>query len=140
MWVEFVATGWCTKKWLRLYEAIRNLTSGDMGIMLVMIRLGVTRLVYLLDMFQGRWEKGHCDFVCVERLWVIGPVVVMLSYSPVVHVVLVLLGVDPVLRSRCGIEWKKYVALFQVSKISAGWHSRNLILAIDCSRIVTLNA
>ena len=34
----------------------------------------------------------------------IGPVVVMLSYSPVVHVVLVLLGVDPVLRSRCGIE------------------------------------
>ena len=140
MWVEFVATGWCTKKWLRLYEVIRNLTSGDMGIMLVVIRLGVTRLVYLLDMFQGRWEKGHCDFVCVERLWVIGPVVCMLSYSPVVHVVLVLLGVDPVLRSRCGIEWKKYVALFQVSKISAGWHSRNLMLAIDCSRIVTLNA
>ena len=49
-----MATGWCTKKWLRLYEAIRNLTSGDMGIMLVVIRLGVTRLVYLLDMFQGR--------------------------------------------------------------------------------------
>ena len=34
----------------------------------------------------------------------IGPVVVMLSYSPVVSVVLVLLGVDPILRSRSGIE------------------------------------
>ena len=49
-----MATGWCTKKWLRLYEAIRNLISSDMGIMLVVIQLGVTRLVYLLDLFQER--------------------------------------------------------------------------------------
>ena len=25
----FVAAGWCTKKWLRFDQTIRNLTSGD---------------------------------------------------------------------------------------------------------------
>ena len=37
---------------------------------------------------------------------------------------------------------KKYVTLFQVSKMSAGRHYRNLILATDSSRtrIVTLKA
>ena len=29
--MEFMAAGWCTGKWLRLYQTIRNLTSGDMG-------------------------------------------------------------------------------------------------------------
>ena len=37
-----------------------------------------------------------------------------------------------------GLSDKKYVSLFQVSKRSAGRHSRNLILATDCCRIVTL--
>ena len=64
------------------------------------------RLVHLLDLFQGRGEKGQCDLVCVERLWMIGLMVVMLmSYSSVVSVVLVLSGVGTVLRSRYGIEW-----------------------------------
>ena len=27
--IELIATGWCTKKWLRFNETIRNLTSGD---------------------------------------------------------------------------------------------------------------
>ena len=27
--MEFVAAGWCTKKWLRFNQTIRNLTSGD---------------------------------------------------------------------------------------------------------------
>ena len=27
--MEFVAAGWCTKKWLRFDQIIRNLTSGD---------------------------------------------------------------------------------------------------------------
>ena len=27
-----VTTGWCTRKWLRLDQTIRNLTSGDLGI------------------------------------------------------------------------------------------------------------
>ena len=63
------------------------------------------RLVYLLDLFQGRGEKGQCDLVCVERLWMIGLMVVMLmSYSRVVSVVLVLSRVGTVLRSRYGIE------------------------------------
>ena len=38
------AAGWCTGKWLRLYETIRNIASGDMEIPLVVIRLGVTGL------------------------------------------------------------------------------------------------
>ena len=53
--MKFVAVGWCTGKWLRLYETIRDLTSGDLGILLVVIRLGLTvlkktRVVYLLDL------------------------------------------------------------------------------------------
>ena len=52
---------------------MRNLTSDDLGILLVVIRLGVTRLkktrfVYLLDLFEGRGEKGQCDSVCLECL------------------------------------------------------------------------
>ena len=33
--------GWCRSKWLRIYQTIGNLTAGDMGIALVVIRLGV---------------------------------------------------------------------------------------------------
>ena len=63
------------------------------------------RLLYLLDLFEGRGEKGLCDLVCVECLWMIGPMAVMLmSCSLVVSVVLVPSGVGPVLRSRYGIE------------------------------------
>ena len=77
----------------------------------MVIRLGVTvlkkfRLVYLLDLFEGREERGQCDLVCVECLWIIGLMVVMLmSYSRVVSVVLLRLG--PVLRSRYRIELQK---------------------------------
>ena len=42
--MELVATGWCTSKWLRLNETIRNLTSGDLEIALMVIQLGETRL------------------------------------------------------------------------------------------------
>ena len=57
--MEFVAAGWCTRKWLRLYQTMRNLTSGDLGILLVVIQLGVTglnktKVVYLLDLFEGK--------------------------------------------------------------------------------------
>ena len=27
--MEFVAAGWCTKKWVKFDQTIRNLTSGD---------------------------------------------------------------------------------------------------------------
>ena len=52
---------------------MRNLTSGDLGILLVVIQLRVTglkktKVVYLLDLFEGRGEKGQWDFVCLERL------------------------------------------------------------------------
>ena len=75
--MEFVATGWCTRQWLRLYQAMRNLTCGDMGIPLVETRQEVTglkkiRLVYLLELFQGRGEKGQCDLMCVESFWANG--------------------------------------------------------------------
>ena len=36
--MEYLAVGWCRRKWLRLYETIRNLTSGEIGILLVVIR------------------------------------------------------------------------------------------------------
>ena len=66
--MKFVAAGWCTRRWLRFYQTIRNLTSGDMGTPLVVMRLGVTglkmiRLVYLLDLFERRGEKGQRDLV-----------------------------------------------------------------------------
>ena len=45
-------------------------------------RLEKIRLVYLLDLFERRCEKGQCDSVYVECLWMIGLMVVMLmSYS-----------------------------------------------------------
>ena len=61
-------------KQLRFDQAIRNLTCGDLEILIVVIGLGVTGLkitgfMYLLDLFgEGRGENGWCDFVCVERL------------------------------------------------------------------------
>ena len=81
--MELVAAGWCTRKWLRLYQAIRNPTSGDLEIRLVVIHMGVTgfektSVVYLLDLFEGREEKGQCDLVCVSVVlvpWGVGPVV-----------------------------------------------------------------
>ena len=42
--MEMVAAGCCTRKWLRFDQTIRNLTCGDLGIPLVVIELGVTRL------------------------------------------------------------------------------------------------
>ena len=35
--MEFGAVGWCTRKWLKLYQSIRDLTSGGLGISLVVI-------------------------------------------------------------------------------------------------------
>ena len=83
-------------KWLRLYQTIRNLTPGNMQIPLVVIQSRVTglkkiKILYLLDLFEGSGEKRQCDIKCVECLWMIVLIVVMLmSYSPVVSVVLVL--------------------------------------------------
>ena len=54
------------------------------------IRLKKIRLMYLLDLFEGR--KGSVISMCGA------------PYSRVVSVVLVLSGVGPVLRSRYGIE------------------------------------
>ena len=76
MWVEckcteLVAAGWCIGKWLRLYQTIVNLVPGNIGILLVVVRLGVAglkkiRVMYLLDLFDGRGEKGQCDLACME--------------------------------------------------------------------------
>ena len=71
--MEFVAAGWCTRKWLRLNQTIRNLTSGDLGISLLVIGLGVTRLKKTrvenhLGLFAGRWEKEQRDILRVECL------------------------------------------------------------------------
>ena len=55
-YIKFVAAAWCIRKWLRLYQIIINPSSGDLRIPLVVIRLGVTMVVYLLDLFERRGE------------------------------------------------------------------------------------
>ena len=64
----------------------------------------ITRLMYLLDLFEGRGEKGQCDLGCLELLWMIRLIVVMLMSDSHVSVVLVLSGVGPVLGSSYGTE------------------------------------
>ena len=71
--MEFVAAGCCTKGWLRFDQTIRNFTSGDLGIPLVVSRRGVTglkktRVVYLLDLLEGKGENEQCDLVHAEPL------------------------------------------------------------------------
>ena len=71
--MEFVAAGWCTKQWLRFDQTTRNLTSSNLGILLVVIQLGVTRLKktrvgYPLDLFEERGEKKQYELVCAECL------------------------------------------------------------------------
>ena len=41
--MELLAVGWCTMKWLRFDQTIRNLTSGDSEIPIVVTQLGITR-------------------------------------------------------------------------------------------------
>ena len=107
--MEFAVAGCCTRNWLRFNQTIRNFTSGDLGIPLKVSRLGVTdlkktRVVFLLHLFQGRRENGQCRLVCAESLQMIGLMVVMLiSYSRLLNVILVLWGVDPILRNEYGI-------------------------------------
>ena len=57
--MEFVTPGWYPTLRLRFSQTVRNVASGDLVILLVVIRLGVralreTRFVYLLDLFEGR--------------------------------------------------------------------------------------
>ena len=92
--MEFIAAGWCTRKWLRLDQTIRNLTSGDLGIPPEMMQLeacGLKKTEYLLDFFEERKEKEQCDLVCV--------CIVLLDD----RVVLVLWEVGPILRNGCRI-------------------------------------
>ena len=117
--MEYLAVGWCRRKWLRLYETIRNLTSGEIGILLVVIRWE-----YQIEKdhdrvsprpLRGKREEGTVRFSVLEHLWMIGLMVVMLiSYSRAVSVVLVLLGVGPVLRRRYGVEWQKVCCIVSV--------------------------
>ena len=102
--MEFVATGCCTRKWLRFDQTIINLTSGDLGILLVMSRLRVTGLKKTkVDLFEGKKDRIR-DLVCTECLQMIGlMVVILMCYSRVVNVVLVLWGVGLILRTGYGI-------------------------------------
>ena len=54
--IEFVAADWCARKWLKLYQTMRNLTSGDLGIRLVVI--------------QGRRGEGSVSFNAPLDDWV----------------------------------------------------------------------
>ena len=60
--------------------------------------------MYLPDLLEGRGENGQCDLVRVERLQMIGLMVVMLMfYSRVVSVVLVLWGAGRISGNKYGI-------------------------------------
>ena len=53
---EIRSRGLVYREVVEFYETIRDLTSGDLGILLLVIRLGLnvlkkTRVVYLLDLF-----------------------------------------------------------------------------------------
>ena len=54
---------------------------------------------------RGGGRVGQCDLVCVEHLWMIGLMMVMLmSYSRVMSMVFILWGVGLVLRNESQIE------------------------------------
>ena len=92
---------------MRLNQTIRNLTCGDLEISLVVIQLGVTRLkktgfMYLL--FRGMRGERWCDLMCVERLEMIGLMVVLLrSFSRMMSTVLALWGAGAILGNGYGI-------------------------------------
>ena len=55
--------------------------------------------MHLPDLFEARGENGQCDLLCKQHIQMIGLMVVMLmSYSPVVSVVLVLPAAGPCLK------------------------------------------
>ena len=58
-----VAVGWCRTKWLRFDQTIKNLTSGNLRISLVVIQLGViglkkARLCISYTCFREGRKKG----------------------------------------------------------------------------------
>ena len=55
--IEFVTAGCCTRKWFRFDQTITNLTSGGLGIPLVLIRLRLPTCAYLIRLFDGRKEN-----------------------------------------------------------------------------------
>ena len=71
--MEFVTSGSCKGKWLRVDRTIRDLTCGDLEIPLLVIRLGVTgpkksEFVWLPDLLERRGKKGGGgDLVYVKR-------------------------------------------------------------------------
>ena len=82
--MELVAAGWCTRKWLRFNQNIRNLTCGDQGIPFVEIQLEVTGLKKARSRISQTClrEGGRRGSViqCVGRLQMIG---LMLVYVDV---------------------------------------------------------
>ena len=93
--MEFVAASWCREvvETLSNYKKpyswqYANPTCGDSSRVTGLKKI---KILYLLDLFEGSGEKRQCDIKCVECLWMIVLIVVMLmSYSPVVSAVLVL--------------------------------------------------
>ena len=75
-----------------------------------MIRLEVTglrkiRVVYLLDLFDGRGKYVKYDLVCKAPLddCANSDLYMLMSYSRVVSVILILWGVGTILRNECRI-------------------------------------
>ena len=105
--------------WGSTYQVIRTLTSGNLEISLVVIQPGVIGLKKASpDVSEERVEEGQCDLLCVERLWMTGPMV--MSYS---RVLLVLWRVGTVPRKGCGIYWQKVCWI-----VSGKWDVSRVIL------------
>ena len=100
-------------------------------------RIEKGKVLYLLDLFEERWEKGQCDLVCgvLSDNWA------MLVYVDVLFTC-----------GECSFnsleswsyskEWMWTLGTQSIHsfihEISAGWHSRNLILWMHCNRIITI--
>ena len=56
-YMELVDAGRYTRKWLRFDQTIRNFTSGDLGIPLVVIHLGVTGIFCQSDYLTNTFAK-----------------------------------------------------------------------------------
>ena len=57
-------------------EVVETLSNYDNQEILLLVICEVwiekTRVEYLLDVFEERWEKGHCDLVCVDAFRSLG--------------------------------------------------------------------
>ena len=63
--MELVAAGWCARIWFRFDQIIGNLACGASA---GSKWIEKDKVIYLLDLFEGRGEKELWDLVCGASL------------------------------------------------------------------------